>query len=389
MNEKCILPWIHLEASATGIAKPCCLTKDPIIINGVPATFEKNSISEIWNSDYMNNLREQFLRGEKPATCSACWDQERIGKQSKRQQSNEQYSHRRKRWQQQIQPPTYLDLKLGTVCNLKCRSCSTHSSFKWAEDEIQLYGETFNQDLKSYWIQDESKVWKEIEELLPEIEYMDFTGGEPFLIKKHFDLLKKCVELDYAKNIELHYNTNGTVLPKEEIFEVWRNFKSVDVMFSIDGIEEKFEYLRCPGKWHELTKTWETFLSYSFIHTSICYSVTIFNVMYMQEFVDWLQTYNMNEDRIYFNIIFDPKYLNIQSMSRTAKKFIVDYYEKNRFFSSKKIKEVLDFMNADDLVLDNPNEFFENTKKLDQIRNEDFAHTFPTLAGILDYEHSR
>ena len=79
---------------------------------------------------------------------------------------------------------------------------------------------------------------------------MDFTGGEPLLIKKHYELLEKCIELDVAKNIGLHYNTNGTQLNMKALNELWPKFKIVDCHFSIDGVGEKFEFQRHPAKWN-------------------------------------------------------------------------------------------------------------------------------------------
>ena len=32
----------------------------------------------------------------------------------------------------------FLDLKLGNICNLKCRICGSWSSSKWAQEEIKL-----------------------------------------------------------------------------------------------------------------------------------------------------------------------------------------------------------------------------------------------------------
>ena len=49
--------------------------------------------------------------------------------------------------------------------------------------------------------------------LLPDIKYFEFTGGEPFLITQHFDLLQRAVDSGYAKDIDIHYNTNGTQFP--------------------------------------------------------------------------------------------------------------------------------------------------------------------------------
>jgi MoaA/NifB/PqqE/SkfB family radical SAM enzyme len=384
--KKCILPWIHLEATASGNAKPCCLYNSPITKNGQNIRLSKTSIDEAWNSDYMNNLRSQFLKGEMPEGCSRCWKMEAVGKKSKRQISNEWFSHRLNRWDEPLQSPTYLDLKLGTVCNLKCRSCSSHSSSKWAEDEIKLYGKSFNSSAHSYWIDEESVVWNEIENLIPTIEYLDFTGGEPLLIKKHFDILRKCVKDGFAKNIKLHYNTNGTVMPSDEIFDIWKEFKEVTLMFSIDGVNDKFEYLRHPGKWETLVSVFEAALQHKTIHVPICYSVSVYNVMYMNEFINWFKSYNLHDDNLYFNLIFNPAYISIQSLSFEQKEKIKNYLESSKTdypWLNLKVQEVVDFMMNNSVDLKIPNELSVRTKSIDELRNESFDKTFPELSGIL------
>ena len=72
------------------------------------------------------------------------------------------------------------------------------------------------------------------------------------MIKYHFKILMHCVEKGYAKNIDIHYNTNGTQLPPQEIFDLWSYFKRVEVAFSIDDVGEPFEYQRHPAKWRHV-----------------------------------------------------------------------------------------------------------------------------------------
>jgi MoaA/NifB/PqqE/SkfB family radical SAM enzyme len=332
----------------------------------------------------MNNLREQFLKGEKPSGCASCWESEAVGKTSKRLVSLQKFSNHVDKFDQDIQLPIYLDLKLGTVCNLKCRSCSSHSSFKWANDEKKLYGYTLNKTLKSYWIDDDSDFWVDIEEILPHIEHFDFTGGEPFLIKKHFDILKKCVDQGYAKNITVHYNTNGTVDTTEKMFKIWKEFKNVEIMFSADGIEDKFEYLRNPGKWNNFVKIFESTLDQPNIYVNICYSVSIFNVLYMYEFINWFNTYNLPEDRLYFNLIWQPEYLSIKNLSFDTKEKIKTFLNNNQFENknlNNRVNEVIDFMFTDGKNLET--NFVEITKRIDKIRNENFTKTFKELSDIL------
>ena len=62
----CPLPWTHLEIDVNGGASPCCLYKGSIEDFKVYNT----DLKTIQNSQYMQNLREQFSRGERPAGCS-------------------------------------------------------------------------------------------------------------------------------------------------------------------------------------------------------------------------------------------------------------------------------------------------------------------------------
>jgi MoaA/NifB/PqqE/SkfB family radical SAM enzyme len=384
--KKCILPWIHLEATASGKAKPCCLYSFPLTKNGKIIRLNNDSIDDAWNSNDMNNLRTEFLNGGMPEGCSRCWKMEAAGKQSKRQISNQWFSHRLNRWDEPLQSPTYLDLKLGTVCNLKCRSCSSHSSSKWIEDEIKLYNKPFNSNKHSYWIDEDSTVWNEIESLIPTIEYLDFTGGEPLLIKKHFEILKKCVVDGFSKNVKLHYNTNGTILPSDDIFNIWKEFKEVTLMFSADGTKEKFEYLRHPAKWSTFINVFKEVLKHKNIHAPICYSVSVYNVMYMNEFINWFKSYDLPDDNLYFNLIFNPSYISIQSLSNEEKEKIKLYLEttKTEFpWLNLKVQEVIDFMMNNYVELINKDEFEKTTKNIDNLRYENFDKTFPELFSIL------
>jgi MoaA/NifB/PqqE/SkfB family radical SAM enzyme len=85
---------------------------------------------DIQNSDHMRTLREQFLAGEKPQTCRRCWMEERAGRTSKRMHTLDRMKHMgiSSDWTADAKPLMFLDLKLGNICNLKCRICGSWSS---------------------------------------------------------------------------------------------------------------------------------------------------------------------------------------------------------------------------------------------------------------------
>ena len=56
------------------------------------------------------------------------------------------------------------------------------------------------------------------------------------IIQEQWDLIKKSVDMGYAKHQRVHYNTNGTVF-RTEYLKWLKEFVWVDIQFSIDGIE--------------------------------------------------------------------------------------------------------------------------------------------------------
>jgi hypothetical protein len=122
--------------------------------------------------------------------------------------------------------------------------------------------------------------WDDLANNLDTIKQFDFYGGEPFMSKKMWEILRICVDKGYSKDIELHYNTNGTTWPDEQI-KAWSSFKQVNLSFSIDGTDEQFEYMRYPAKWNQcyqnLKKDQEMGNT---ISLSISHTVSFFNVYY-------------------------------------------------------------------------------------------------------------
>ena len=90
----------------------------------------------------MEKLRQQFKNGERPLSCESCWQEESVGKTSKRMNSLYKMKHSLQKWTPNSEPTLkFIDFKLGNVCNLKCRICGSWSSSKWAQEELD-YGKS-------------------------------------------------------------------------------------------------------------------------------------------------------------------------------------------------------------------------------------------------------
>ena len=206
-----------------------------------------------------------------------------------------------KKWTPDSEPTLkFIDFKLGNVCNLKCRICGSWSSSKWAQEEID-YETAMGKDnpvarkqlKEGGWPKRNPQFFEDLKEDLAHVEYFEFTGGEPFMIKDHFKILMHCVEKGYAKNIDIHYNTNGTQLPPQEIFDLWSCFKHVEIAFSIDDVGEQFEYQRHPANWREVNQNLIKFkeMKTPNMEFQICSTVSIFNVFNWAKIALWVAQY--------------------------------------------------------------------------------------------------
>jgi MoaA/NifB/PqqE/SkfB family radical SAM enzyme len=392
----CMLPWVSIETSPIGTARPCCLAKDEITKpDGSKYTLRENTLEEIYHSNYMQDLRKDFLAGNNPATCQRCWDEEAAGRTSKRINSRIRLKEYYNSVDfQNIDPDQlwFIDLKLGNICNLKCRICGSWSSSKWAKEEIDYIPELV--DRKTHlaytylkdgaWPRESEVFWDNLKTLLPNIKYFEFTGGEPFLIEQHFELLRYAVEQGYSKNIEIHYNTNGTVFPEQA--ELWSNFKHVEIAFSIDNVGDRFEYERYGADWNLVQANIAKFTAMRSkkISTQLCTTMNIQNVYYLPELCDWISTQRF--DHIYFNMLHDPWHMCISKMTTPAQELVIDRLTTHEFSPKHRaeILRIIQFIRNGEGS--DGREFLQKMQTTDTYRKQSFIESHKEIAKAMGYE---
>ena len=80
-----------------------------------------------------------------------------------------------------------------------------------------------------------------------------FAGGESLIIYEHYELLEECIKRGHAKNIELRYNSNA-VEWRDDLFDLWAEFKRVRFHYSIDAYGRQNDYIRFPSQWEHQGK---------------------------------------------------------------------------------------------------------------------------------------
>jgi pyruvate-formate lyase-activating enzyme len=371
---------------------------DDEIVDDAGQKFELSTANfqNIQNSNHMRDLRAQFLAGEKPQTCRKCWNEERAGRASKRIHTLDRLKHMLpdQDWTQDAKPLMFLDLKLGNICNLKCRICGPWSSSQFATEELNFMPREEQKSSHAYqmlragaWPRENDQFWSQIDTVLADIRYIEFTGGEPFMIAEHFAMLQGIVDRGIAHQVEIHYNTNGTQYP-EKAHEIWKHFKTVEIAFSIDDLEQRFEYQRTNAVWTEVCDNLERFrqlrTQYTNIQLQCCSTVNVFNVRYIDQLAWWIQEQKF--DYVYWNIMHDAWYFSIATLPDAAKTAITHHLKFNAAPAQyqQDINGVVDFMNNGAST----DGFMTRMKiaDLDRKRNQDFAVICPEMAQLIEYK---
>lgn len=389
-NSFCVNPYLNFSIHPSGHIKPCCMSQKEFVTDNGAKTLDQESVINFWNSQDRKKMISDLGSGKKIDECKFCWDEEAAGKESKRIRDNKIYKDRILSSEMM---PVVGDFSLGNTCNLKCRICSPIHSSLWMAEEANLKFDNPNDYLKNKkWTitknsfnSSNEKFWNDIYLLLNNIERLDFAGGEPFYIDKHWDIIKYCVDTGISKNQYVHYNTNGTIFPDKYI-DLLKHFKTVDIQFSVDGIGKKFEYLRHPAQWDILEKNIEKFIEFKNqnnvdIRYNICFSVSAFNVYDFYEVYNYYKIKNLG---IYVNYVHDHRSALILPLEIRQK--IIDYLDSIQCDDEKWILEktiCINYLkyqkyNSKDFV-----NFWRDVNQRDQYRKESFKNTFPELYKLI------
>ncbi len=439
-----MLPWIHLSTRPNGLMRVCCTanasaagpkndkvwdSKVGILKgeDGKAANLNESDLLSAWNNTYMKNIRSQMLNDQQPTSCTKCFKEEASGQQSKRIWETNYWSKRvnineliNKTSDDGLVEPaiSYLDLRLGSKCNLKCIMCSPHDSSLWVSDHQKLYNAVENKKLKQHllwdkkgtvdggsynWHQNNPKFWSQLYEQIPTIKQLYFAGGEPTIIAEHYELLEKCVEMGVSENIELRYNSNIVELP-DKLFKLWTKFKKIRFHVSIDAYGELNDYIRYPSRWHDIEKNLKRLdQTGNHVEVTISTAVQLLNIYNIPDFIRWKLSQSFKKINpwpfaaglINMHLVYLPSFLNIKVLPDSYKKKITkkydDFYiwlERNHRsdadflqhdYGIKKMKGIIKFMNSESWSERWP-QTLEYLDKMDQIRNLDFKKSVPLFA---------
>ena len=216
---ECLMFEHGLTLGPSGAVRPCCAFE----VSG-----ENLFINDDWKKrhlEWAQQSKTKWLSG-----CEECRLAEKQNGHSLRTFANQALKNK--------YGIVYWDLKINNTCNLACRMCDSWNSSTWERIVKQ------NPDIDKVYHGQKKDSWhKDIDQLLPlllDAKIVKFTGGEPFLIPQVKKVIDYLIDTETNQIIELSFTTNGTQDITDWIPKL-KEFKSVNIIFSIDAIGFRFE----------------------------------------------------------------------------------------------------------------------------------------------------
>lgn len=391
----CALPFLkiynHLSARSY---TPCCWSSH--------SSDEKNPTNtlpiEHFYGEEFSRLRKEMLEGKKTEFlyeyCRNCWkNEEEFGHSQRLNQNSLINDNILKNFNLdgtvKENSSRFIRVAInvyGNHCNLECYECLPSNSSSRIRRLLSIGDDEVNKlflfDPKKV---DENKVSKEqFEKIVDEIilfshkiNTITVVGGEPMVMKSHFNLLDRLIECGQSKNIELDYVSNMTLMNLSSMKKYFDNFKYTSLQWSVDALGDRNEWLRYPTNWKETIKNCEEVRSY-FLRENVGWfkstiTPSLFSITTFKETFDWMLINDFTiPDKQHSNFVDHPVFLSPQHLPQELKELIKD--------DVKKISKV----HYNQLMANRDENMFQlairYADSLDQQRGTDWRSTFPEIA---------
>lgn len=398
-NTFCMLPWIHMHAFPDGRAYPCCLS----LMDHPIGTLKERTMSEIWNDAPLRQMRTNMLEEKTCKECTKCYEQEANGFFSMRNSQNKNMGHHIN-VVDETQPDgtlerfelKYYDIRFSNLCNLSCRTCGDIFSSNWVKESKKMGWLPKDAPNVNYAGRYEMDMWEQMEPHLDTVENIYFAGGEPLMMKEHWNILEELLSRGRT-DVRLNYNTNftETVFKQQDVLEMWNKFDRVSVGASLDANWQRGEVMRRGTDWNKIVSNRKRMLEIcpdvDFFISATLSIMNVFNVVDFHR--EWIEQGLIKPQDFHINILQDPQRYRIDVLPSEMKKRIEELYNSHIEWLSPQddlaravngFRSAITFMNANDntKLL---KEFVYRTDQLDEFRNENFFAVFPELEELRKY----
>jgi len=261
-------PWTHTYLSPQTERRMCCASREPAqsfkqyIDTGNDAKeYKPLTLKAHWNSDHMRSVRLRMMAGEELPECQVC-DHKLLNtdvyrsywNQLFRDRVDEAYDSTDETGATTMQTISF-DYRFNNLCNFKCRMCGDMLSSSWEAESRK--NKTWTKESQPWMasplreqiikFQDTQVVQEFVEAVeTKRIKEIYWCGGEPLMWDMHWKAMQRIIELGFAKEVYVRYNTNlsRTSFKGTKLFDLLPQFKDWQICSSLDGTGEVGEYIR-------------------------------------------------------------------------------------------------------------------------------------------------
>ena len=234
----CTAPWNLLYVSVDGSIQTC--TRGKIFGNA-----SDGLISDTLSNEKYQELRKDILEDKVTHNCKTCLKKENITSAGSYSGLRNHYNrlgiHSSVDYSNTKQfKLTALDLHWSSLCDLKCVTCWAFQSSSIAREENKPVNHTPSAVA--------DRIIKYVVSNQDELKEIYMSGGEPTLIKYNLKLLQQIEKRD---DLQIRVNSNMQWQPDNAILQEILKFPNVLFTCSVDGMGDKFNYIRRGGNWHK------------------------------------------------------------------------------------------------------------------------------------------
>ena len=374
---QCMAPFTSIVIDKNGELLPCCeFMADK---SDIPQGHVRN-FSQWWNHD-IQILRNKMIQQELDSGCSHCIKKESLGQNSLRKHHNQQFST--VPIDEPILPVKRVEIRLGNYCNLRCIMCGEYASSSIAteyssnQDAYNKIGVFMSTVANVAWWKD-SQCMENLKTILQHVQYCTFAGGEPFIVPEMANILKMLDPLK-IKNINVISSLNNV---SAVAINSLRDFQTVNISASIEGIGEHNNYVRYGSDWNSVLCNIELLQQNTNINLNVGHVLQHTSIWALPMLLSWAETQNIavTLGEVYYQSYPAPGVLTINSVHPTDlakfKEWLLQY--------SGPSKTILEsWVNQYQYDSQLNQQFHQYTAMLDGIRGTNFKSVFnPTYENF-------
>ena len=196
----------------------------------------------------------------------------------------------------EINKVTSLEFQIDTNCNAACLICGDYNSTTWQKysSSNAVNKSVINKQIDIIADVNATNRYNNIFKFvsLNDINLVVFLGGEPLLSEFHKQTLKDIQKSKPLDQVSVRYVTNGSQKPDAETIELWKQLKTLQISFSIDGIGKHFNYLRWPLQWDQVENNIKYIINLNIpdIKLEISSAINPLNIFYYDQYMEWEKT---------------------------------------------------------------------------------------------------